>query len=271
VENPAKQQSFREKWSAAIARAGAPLCVGLDPDPGNLPVSLGNGHRALEHFVLKIIESTRDLVAAYKPNTAFFEAYGPDGIIVLENLRDFIGPDVLLIADAKRGDVAHTNEAYARSLFGRISADAVTVQPYLGGEPLAPFCGDPSRAMFVLCATSNPGAEAVQGLETGRGPLYLEIARQARTWSSYPNVGLVLGTTRPDAVEAVVNAASDLPLLLPGGGAQGGDTHRVMATLKEVNATGLFTFSRSVIYASKEKDFAEAARAEVLRLRKLFQ
>jgi orotidine-5'-phosphate decarboxylase len=270
VENPPKQQSFREKWAAAIARAGAPLCVGLDPDPEKLPESLGNGHRALERFVLKIIESTRDLVAAYKPNTAFFEAYGPDGIMVLERLREFVGPDVLLIADAKRGDVSHTNEAYALSLFGRIGADAVTVQPYMGGEPLEPFVRDPARAMFVLCATSNPGAEAVQSLDTGRGPLYLEIARQARTWSLYPNVGLVLGTTKPDAVEAVVNAASDMPLLLPGGGAQGGETQRVYATLKEVNATGLFTFSRSVIYASSGPDYAQAARQELLKLRDTF-
>lgn len=262
--------TFLERWQAAISRAGAPICVGLDPDPSLIPPHLGTSATGLRLFVSRIIEATLDAVAAYKPNLAFFEAYGPDGIALLESLRDIIGPDVLLIADAKRGDVLHTNEAYARSLFGRVRADAVTVQPYLGGEPLLPFCREASRGMFVLCATSNPGAEAVQNIRTENGPLYLEIARQAATWSPHPNVGLVLGTTKPEAVERVVKIVPELPLLLPGGGAQGGDTQKIHAILKTHGASGLFTFSRSVIYASKEKDFADAARAEVLRLKQLF-
>jgi orotidine-5'-phosphate decarboxylase len=262
--------TFLERWHAAISRAGGPLCVGLDPDPNLLPPHLGSDAAGLAGFFSAIIESTRDIVAAYKPNLAFFEAYGPGGIAVLESLRNIIGPDVLLIADAKRGDVLHTNEAYARSLLGRMQADAVTVQPYLGGEPLLPFCRDASRGMFVLCATSNPGAGAVQNLDTGHGPLYLEIARQATTWSPHRNVGLVLGTTKPEAVETVVKTVPDLPLLLPGGGAQGGDTAKIHTILKRHGASGMFTFSRSVIYASKEKDFAEAARTEVIRLKGMF-
>ena len=262
--------TFRERWQAAIARAGAPICIGLDPDPNLLPPHLPGGAAGLRVFLSSIVPATRDLVAAFKPNLAFFEAYGANGIEILESLRNLIGPDALLIADAKRGDVLHTNEAYARSLFGRIQADAVTVQPYLGGEPLLPFCREASRGMFVLCATSNPGAAAVQNLQTASGPLYLEIARQAALWSPHPNVGLVLGSTKPEAVESVVSTIHDLPLLLPGGGAQGGDTQKIHALLKKHGASGVFTFSRSVIYASKEKDFAEAARAEVLRLRDMF-
>jgi orotidine-5'-phosphate decarboxylase len=223
---------------------------------------------ACVRFVTAIIEATHDLVAAYKANTAFFEAYGSGGVQLLEGLHHLISPDVLLIADAKRGDVLHTNEASARFLFGRAQANAVTVQPYLGGEPLLPFCRDPARGMFVLCVTSNPGARDVQELATTSGPLYLEIARQARTWSAHPNVGLVLGTTKPESVAAVLDVAADLPLLLPGGGAQGGNTRAVFALLRERGALGLLTYSRSVLYASRGEDFTQAARREVEKLKR---
>jgi orotidine-5'-phosphate decarboxylase len=254
--------SFRDRWFECIARAGAPLCVGLDPDPALLPRSVG-----VRAFLGEIIEATRDLVAAYKPNLAFFEAYGSEGWDTLESLRQIVGSEVLLIADGKRGDVEHTNEAYARAIFGRVQADAVTVQPYLGGRALEPFFRYPERGMFVLCATSNPGAEEIQSLDVHGEPLYLNIARQARMWSPHNNVGLVLGTTKPDALTRVLDMASDLPLLLPGGGAQGGNTQSASLLLKSKGASGLFNFSRSVIYASSGPDFAEAARAECLRLR----
>lgn len=264
----ASNLSFSTRLHTAIERAGSPLCVGLDPDPENIPSHLGTGVEACRRFLGSIIEATRDLTAAFKANTAFFEAYGPNGIALLEELKGWIGEEVLFIADAKRGDVAHTNEAYATAIFSRMRADAVTVQPYLGGEPLEPFLRDPARGAFVLCATSNPGAEEIQGLKTEHGPLYLEITRRARAWSRHANVGLVLGTTKPKAVESVLEIAADLPLLLPGGGAQGGSTAQVVSLLKQRQATGLFTFSRSVIYASSGKDFADAARRECERLKK---
>jgi orotidine-5'-phosphate decarboxylase len=259
-------QPFIERWQEAIARAGAPLCVGLDPDPTLIPQHLGSDITGCRHFLFRIIEAVRDKVAAFKPNFAFFEAYGHDGYLLLEQLREQMGSRVLFIADAKRGDVLHTNEAYALAVFDRMQADAVTVQPYLGGEPLLPFCRDPEKGMFVLCATSNPGAAEVQGLQTANGPLFLEVARLAKGWSPHPNVGLVLGTTKPDAVKTVAEAAPDLPFLLPGGGVQGGDTQQTRNLLKAHRAGALFTFSRSVLYASKGEDFAEAARAEVLKL-----
>ncbi|MBU0508723.1 orotidine-5'-phosphate decarboxylase [bacterium] len=263
----AQTQPFAERLRTAIKRAGSPLCVGLDPDPQRIPSHLGEGIAACRSFVKRIIESTHDLVAAFKANTAFFEAYGPDGVALLEEMKGCIGENALLIVDAKRGDVAHTNEAYARVFFGRMRADAVTVQPYLGGEPLEPFLRDPARGAFVLCATSNPGAAEVQNLATERGPLYLEIARHVRTWSEHANIGLVLATTQPEAIKSVLEVAPELPLLLPGGGAQGGRTREVLALLKRKQALGLFTFSRSVIYASSGKDFAEAARRECERLK----
>lgn len=267
MKTPSASLAFSDRLRAAIQRAGSPLCVGLDPDPARIPAHLGKDSVACWKFVTGIIEATRDLAAAFKANTAFFEAYGQEGIALLEQLKGWIGEDALFIVDAKRGDVAHTNEAYARAIFTRMRADAVTVQPYLGGEPLEPFLRDPSRGAFVLCATSNPGAEEIQGLQTERGPLYLEIARRARSWSEHANIGLVLGTTKPEAIESVLEIAADLPLLLPGGGAQGGSTREVFSLLKQRQATGLFTFSRSVIYASSGKDFAEAARGECERLK----
>ncbi|MDD5087646.1 MAG: orotidine-5'-phosphate decarboxylase [bacterium] len=267
MKTPSASLAFSDRLRTAIQRAGSPLCVGLDPDPERIPPHLGTGIDAGRRFVRDVIESTRDRAAAFKANTAFFEAYGADGIALVEQIKGWIGEDVLRIADAKRGDVAHTNEAYAKAIFTRMRADAVTVQPYLGGEPLEPFLRNPSRGAFVLCATSNPGAGEIQGLKTENGPLYLEIAKRARTWNRHANVGLVLGTTKLAAIESVLEIASDLPLLLPGGGAQGGSTAEVLSLLKRKIALGLFTFSRSVIYASSGKDFADAARRECGRLK----
>jgi orotidine-5'-phosphate decarboxylase len=260
-------RTFLERWQAAIDRVHAPLCVGLDPDPAQMPLHLGGDITGCRRFLFRIIEAVRDEVAAFKPNLAFFEAYGHEGVALLEELRDCMGPHVLLIADAKRGDVLHTNAAYARAIFDRMGADAVTVQPYLGGEPLEPFFHDPAHGVFVLCATSNPGAAEIQKLPTANGPLYLEVARRARSWSPHPNVGLVLGTTKPDAVQAVAEIAPDLPYLMPGGGAQGGDTDAIRKILAKAGATGLFTYSRSIIYASRDEHFDELALQEVRRLR----
>jgi orotidine-5'-phosphate decarboxylase len=263
--------SFQDRWLQSLAAAGSPICVGLDPDPALMPPQVGQCATCLRKFLSAIIEATRDLVAAYKPNLAFFEAYGGEGWCILESLRDIAGPNVLLIADGKRGDIEHTNEAYARALFERVRADAVTVQPYLGGRALTPFYRDPRHGAFVLCVTSNRGAEDVQNLDSGGQPLYLRVAEQARTWSPHGNVGLVVGTTKPEALAAVLNVTSDLPLLLPGGGVQGGSTTEVIALLKRKQAHGLFTFSRSVTYASSGSDFAEAARKECLRLKEILR
>jgi orotidine-5'-phosphate decarboxylase len=259
---------FRDRFAAAIERSQTTVCVGLDPDPDRIPAFLGKGVGAAERFLTSIIEATADVVAAFKPNTAYFEAYGHEGWALLEQLRNVAGREVLWIVDAKRGDIEHTNEAYARALFDVLKADAITVQPYAGGAALEPFYRNPARGVFVLCATSNAGAEAVQEFGSFDMPLYLEVARQAGTWSPHDNIGLVMGTTKPMALEQVLKVAPDLPLLLPGGGTQGGGTTRVRQLLRQYKAFGgLFNFSRSVIYRSTGEDFAEAARAEILQLR----
>lgn len=264
--------TFRERLSWAIGRAGFPICVGIDPDPEKIPPHLGSGDEALEPFVRGIVSATQHLVAAYKPNTAFFEAYGSAGFRVLEKMREIVGRDVLLIMDAKRGDIEHTNAAYAHAFFERMHADAITVQPYLGGGPLEPFIRNPSRGVFVLCATSNRGAESVQNLQVNGGrPLHLEIAHQARSWSEHQNVGLVVGSTKPEALAGVLHVAPDLPLLIPGGGSQGGDTERIRQMVDTAGATALYNYSRTILYASKAENYADMARLEVLKLHELFR
>jgi orotidine-5'-phosphate decarboxylase len=263
---------FREKFTAAIVRAGVPICVGLDPDPDRIPPHLGRGVMAAYQFLTSIIEATRDAVAAFKPNTAYFEAYGHEGWALLEKLRDRAGQNVLWIVDAKRGDVEHTNEAYARALFDILKADAMTAQPYLGMAALEPFYRDPAHGVFVLCATSNPGAEEMQSIPAPDSPTLLEyVAKRVVKANVNRNLGLVVGTTKPEALNAVLGCATELPLLLPGGGAQGGDTKATMQRVKQAGATGLFNFSRSVIYKSPGKDFAEAARGEVENLQALLR
>lgn len=259
---------FREKLGTALVRAGVPVCVGLDPDPTKIPPHLGGGVTAAYQFLTSIIEATRDLVAAFKPNTAYFEAYGHEGWALLEKLRDRAGRDVLWIVDAKRGDIEHTNEAYARALFDGLKADAITAQPYLGLAALEPFYRDPAHGVFVLCATSNAGAEELQNIPAPDSHSLLEyVAKRVVKANVNHNLGLVVGTTKPEALNAVLGCASELPLLLPGGGAQGGDTKTIMRLMKQAGASGLFNFSRSVIYKSPGMDFAEAARGEVMRLR----
>jgi orotidine 5'-phosphate decarboxylase subfamily 2 len=263
--------AFLLRLKDSINRSSSPICVGLDPDPKLIPPFLGTGVEAMREFVFRIIEATRDLVPAFKPNTAFFEAYGWEGWKVLEELRDVIGPDVLLIADAKRSDIDHTNEAYARAIFDRIRADAVTVQPYLGFDALKPFIRNPEHGMFVCCATSNKDATSVQEIETAdKIFLYNKIAELAAKFKKNPDVkgcvGLVVGTTKPEAVDSVLNIAGELPILLPGNGRQAGKTVEVVKIVEKHSATALFNFSRTILYASMlddKRDFADAARKKL--------
>ncbi len=260
--------TFLQSWDRAVDKAGAPLCVGLDPLPEKLPAHLESSPEGVWHFLEEIIHATSDIAAAYKPNLAFFEALGASGWEILEKLRALLPPHALLIADGKLGDISSTNEQYAAAIFERIHADALTVNPYLGGEALEPFLRNPAKGVFVLCATSNPGAEEFQELPMADGFLFEEVARRANTWNRNRNIGLVVGTTRPDALARIQELAPELPLLLPGSGAQGGsakDIARVL--LQNPQSRGLFVWARSIIYASSGKDFASAAREAAIKCR----
>ncbi len=194
---------FLPRLKATIDRAGSPLCVGLDPDPAKIPAKFGRGAEAAHKFLEEIIIALWDKVAAFKPNTAFFEAYGSGGWLALERLRIACPPEVLWLVDAKRGDIEHTNEAYAKAIFDGLGADAVTVQPYLGMAALEPFWRHADKGVFVLCATSNASATDVQDLQIGEHKLYQEIARQVKAANVNQNLGLVVGTTKPEALDSV--------------------------------------------------------------------
>lgn len=260
---------LRERW-----QAGTLLCVGLDPELERLPdnVRRASVEETLVAFNAAIVEATADLVCAFKPNAAFYEAHGPDGVRALARTVALIherAPGVPVLLDAKRGDMANTSRHYARAVFDAMDADAVTVQPYQGAEALMPFIERQDRGVFVLCRTSNPGAVELQDLLVDGEPLYLRLARRvAEAWNDRGNCGLVVGATWPGELRTIRAAAPELPILVPGIGAQGGDLEGSVRAGVDARGQGLLvSASRSVLYASSADDFADAARQEAERLR----
>lgn len=254
--------SFNARLDLAMQATGSLVCVGLDPQPERLEGPVAD-------FCRRIVDATWRSAVAYKPNIAFFEALGPDGLRDLITVLGHVPDGRLMILDAKRGDIGSTAEAYARAVFGVYGADAVTVSPYLGRDSVAPFLVDAARGAFVLCHTSNPGAGDFQALDVGGRPLYLEVARQARAWNDRGNVGLVVGATYPDALAAVRAAAPELPFLVPGVGAQGGPLEAAVRAGRDANERGLVVnSSRDIIFsgdpgaaAARLCDAINAARA----------
>jgi orotidine-5'-phosphate decarboxylase len=255
------------------------VCVGLDSDYDQLPrhiQTLNNPHHnpgaSIVTFNKAIIDATCDLVCAYKPNTAFYEAYGDVGLQALHQTIDYIhqvAPRVPVILDAKRADIDNTNLGYVREAFEYLKADAITVHPYLGAEALRPFLEQKNKGIIVLCRTSNPGSSEFQHLLVNGEPLYHVIARHvAKKWNIHRNCGLVAGATHPEEIQAIRDVVGDdVPLLIPGIGMQGGDLQKTIAASKNnVNNGMIISASRSIIFASQELDFADAARRETLKL-----
>ena len=260
---------FRERYEAAALKNDSLLCVGLDPDPKQIPVGV-----SVKDFLLGVIEATSDLVSCYKPNAAFFERDGVEG---WETLRDVIAavPDEIpVLLDAKRGDVGHTAQAYAEAVFDQLGADAVTVNPYLGVDSIEPFTAREDRHVFVLCRTSNPSAGELQDIMAGDVRLYERVAELSRTWNSRGNVGLVVGATYPEEARRVREICPDQLLLLPGVGAQQGDIDASVQAAVDANGGGiLVNASRGVLYADPVKNgcavggWSEASRAAAKQLR----
>ncbi|MFN3597965.1 MAG: orotidine-5'-phosphate decarboxylase [Rubricoccaceae bacterium] len=267
---------FTARLARATAEAGAPLCVGLDPDPARLPAplrglaSVAGEAAAAAQFCKAIVDATAAHAAAFKPNLAFFEALGAPGWQALATVCAHVrARGRLLVLDGKRGDVGHTAARYAAALYDVLGGDAATVAPYMGAESIAPFLASPGRCAFVLVATSNPGAAALQGLEVSseppsREPLYRHVARLAAGCDGPGETGFVVGATQPEVLAALREAHPDVPFLVPGVGAQGGSA----ADVRAANAGGplLVNASRSVLYASADADFAPRARDEAARL-----
>ena len=258
--------TFIERLDAAAARNRSLLCVGLDPWRAAMPID------SIADFNRAIIDATSDLVCAYKPNWAFYEAEGISGIEALEATIDAVPDHVPVVLDAKRGDIGNTAIAYARAAFETWGADAVTVNPYQGRDAVLPFLDYADKGVFVLARTSNPGSAEFQDLHVRgpgtEGPLFEEVARQAAGWNDNGNVGLVAGATVPGELARVRAVAGTVPILIPGVGAQGGDLEAAVRNgTHEDGRRALIAAARSVIYASDGADFAEAARAEAERLR----
>jgi orotidine-5'-phosphate decarboxylase len=258
---------FFAKLREAIQRNHSFLCVGLDPDPARLP------ERDVAAFNRAIVEATADLVCVYKPNLAFYEALGPRGMDVLQRTVEAIPKGIPVIADGKRGDIGSTAEAYARALFDVYGFDAATVNPYLGGDALAPFLERADRGVFVLCRTSNPGGADLQdrliAADGGARPLYEVVAELARDrWNAHGNVGLVVGATYPEELGRIRQLCPDLTFLLPGVGAQGADVAAAVRNALDEGGGGfIITSSRQILYASSGKDYAQAARRAAQALR----
>lgn len=261
---------FIDKLSAAQQRNHSWLCVGLDPVRAKLPEPLRASGDALYDFCRAIVDATRDLVCAYKPNLAFFLSEGTAGIAALERLVQAIPDDIPVVLDAKFGDIGSTAEQYARAAYEAFRADAVTVQPYIGGDCVRPFLQHAGRGIFLLARTSNPGAGDFQDLQVDGEPLYARVAARARAWHAEGpgTCGLVVGATYPAELQAIRALAPDQPFLIPGVGAQGGNLAAALCWGPTAEGLGpLINVSRNVLYASAGENFAEAARREAARLR----
>ena len=261
---------FVERLKRAWSKADSLLCVGLDPDPAKLPKHLAGGRYPIFEFGRAIVDATADLVCAFKPQIAYYAAARAED--QLEMTIEYIHrnhPDIPVILDAKRGDVGSTAAMYAKEAFERYQADALTVNPYLGHDSLAPYLGFADKGVIVLCRTSNPGARDVQDIESKGNKLYQIIAgKAAYEWNANANVLLVVGATYPEELAEIRAIVGDMPLLVPGVGAQGGDVAAVIANGASADGTGLvISTSRAVLYAGSGADYAEAARAAALKLR----
>jgi orotidine-5'-phosphate decarboxylase len=256
--------SFRAKYEAAAALNDSLLCVGLDPDPALMPP----GVKTLD-FLRSIIEATAGLVCCYKPNAAFFEVDGAAGWETLRATIEAVPDDIPVLLDAKRGDVGHTAEFYARAVFDTLGADAVTANPYLGSDGLEPFLMREDRHTFVLCRTSNASARELQDLPVKGGhPLYEQVAMRANEWNARDNVGLVVGATYPAEAARIREICPELLFLLPGIGAQQGEIDAAVRAGLDARGGGiLVNASRGVLYAGRGADFGKAARVEATRLR----
>jgi len=251
--------SFFTRLTARAQVADSLLCVGLDPHPELLA---GGGAAAARALCLRLIEAAAPDACAFKPNSAFFEAFGPEGIEILAEVIAAVPQGIPVILDAKRGDIPSSAEAYARMAFETLGAHAVTLSPYLGRDSLEPFLRDPEHGAFLLCRTSNPGAGDLQDLPLSGGePLFMRVARVAAAWNRADNLGLVAGATDPPSLAKVRAAAPDLWILAPGVGAQGGDLEQAVRAGIRADGLGLLVTTSRTLARSPD------ARGEARRLR----
>ena len=267
--------NFLDKLLIASRQQNSLLCVGLDPEPDRLPAQLHDlpVARAITYFSRAIIEATAPYVCAFKPNLAFFEVLGPKGMYVFQEVLQAIPAHIPVIVDAKRGDLGNTARNYAAAVFDVYGCDAVTVNPYLGYDSVVPFLAYHEKGVILLCRTSNPGAHDFQDVlvygENGQvRPLYEVVAQRVQSWNKAGNCGLVVGATYPEELRKVRSICPDMPILIPGVGAQGGDLEAsVVAGVDAFKEKAIIAVSRTVLFAGEGKEFATAAADEARTLR----
>ncbi|MDR2366269.1 MAG: orotidine-5'-phosphate decarboxylase [Zoogloeaceae bacterium] len=255
--------TFIETLAAAWTRNDSLLCVGLDPDPAKFPAALAGRDEAIFEFCRDIVDAAADLVCAFKPQIAHFAAHrAEDQLEALIAHIHAAHPDIPVILDAKRGDIGSTAERYALEAFARYRADAVTVNPYLGRDSLEPYLAWRDKGVILLCRTSNPGGGDLQTLDVGGGEkLFERVARLAVRWNASGQCALVVGATFPADLARARDLAGDMPILVPGIGAQGGDiAATVKAGMTQTGAGLIISSSRAILYAGKGEDYAQAAR-----------
>jgi uridine monophosphate synthetase len=258
-------KGFLDKLISAATGNDSLLCVGLDPDPARFPSSLWDEESPIFSFNRTIIDATRDLVCAYKPNFAFYEAEGLPGLDALKRTIEYVPDEIPVILDAKRGDIGSTARAYAKAAFDVWGADALTVNPYLGHDALLPFLQYEGKGLFLLCHTSNPGAGDFQSLICAGRPLYEAVAERALEWGLF----LVVGATYPEVLAKIRDAAPDAWILVPGIGAQGGDLGAALEAGLDDEGQGLIiNASRSIIYAPDPRGAALELRERINELRR---
>lgn len=260
-----------DKINNIIKKNNSLVCVGLDSDLAKIPAHLQNEQYPQFAFNKAIIESTHDLVCSYKPNTAFYEARGAQGILELKMTCDYLQqnyPEIVNIIDAKRADIGNTNNGYVEFVFNYLNADAITLHPYLGQEALQPFLDKQDKGCVILCRTSNAGAKEFQDLEIENKKIYQIVAEKVnRDWNVNNNCMLVVGATYPDELKTIRQIAPNMFFLVPGIGAQGGDLEKIMQAGLDDNKSGLIiNSSRGIIFADNSENFALTTRMETEKL-----
>lgn len=264
--------TFTDKLNSVIEKTNSLLCVGLDPVIEKLPPQFQESDEPLFAFSKYIVDQTHDSVMGYKPNSAFFEALGSTGIDQLQKTCAYIrtiNPELMIILDAKRGDIGNTNEGYVRYAYEYLDTDAITLHPYLGREAIQPFLDLPDKGAIILCRTSNPGAGEFQDVVAEGVSLFKHVATHvSQQWNTHKNCMLVVGATYPEELAAVRSIVGSMPLLVPGIGAQGGDLEKTLkAGLTQDNIGLIISVSRSIIYSDNPKSESEKLNKEINALR----
>ena len=258
--------NFNEKLENIVIKNNSLLCVGLDIDKEKIPETFfKTSNNPYLDFNKMIIDDTKDLVCAYKLNMAFYEVLGIDGFKILTKTIDYIPKDTVIIIDGKRNDIGNTAKKYAKSLFDTLNSDAVTINPYLGIDGVKPFLEYNDKCSFILCRTSNSSASDFQDIKSNNIPLYQTVATKIKSWNSYGNCGAVVGATYPEELKIIRDIlGEDIPILIPGIGAQGGDVEKtVKYGTNKKGKMAIINSSRSVIYVENPKDAAKSLNSEI--------